>query len=204
MDRNNITIHLEGLDLAGKSTISRLLASRLDAPVRHNSLLEYNALHKEAEIHRKNKSLDDEALSWLYYACMLIEIDQYREPDGPRVQDSTILLRTLAYNKAKGREEIVQAAEGKLAAHPRFSLSVFFTANDEVRLKRLEGRTSRGNDNPEDFLVRDDPELFHAMENHLRLYCVEYFDAVCFDTSNLEDEGAKEAIVEQIIDMTKE
>jgi len=62
----NPTIHLEGLDLAGKSTISSLLASQLSAFHRKNSLITDNLLHQKAELMRKNKTVDDESLSWIY------------------------------------------------------------------------------------------------------------------------------------------
>ena len=195
----NPTIHLEGLDLAGKSTVSALLASRMGAAHRKNSLLENNVLHQKAEFMRKNKTIDDEALSWVYYACMLIDIEKYRLPEKPCVQDSTILLRSLAFNKAKGNHELAAVFEEKLSAHPRFSLTVVLSASDEVRLKRLEGRISRGNDNPEDYIIRNNPDLFHAMDACLAEYATKYFNAVIIDTSKLEQDGEKEKAVTEIL-----
>ena len=199
----NQTIHLEGLDLAGKSTISSLLASRLNAVHRRNSLIEGNHLHQKAEIMRKNKTIDNESLSWVYYACMLIDIEKFKSPEKPCIQDSTIILRSLAYNKAKGKNELAAAFEEKLSVHPRFTLSIILSASDEVRLKRLEGRISRGNDNPEDFIIRDKPELFHAMNDCLCEYAMKYFNAVIIDTSKLEQEGEKEKVVSEILRILK-
>ena len=196
---HNPTIHLEGLDLAGKSTISALLASRLNAVHRKNSLVEGNLLHHKAEIMRKNGTIDDEALSWVYYACLLIDIEKYRMPEKPCVQDSTIILRSLAFNKAKGNHELAAAFEEKLSVHPRFSLTVVLYAGDETRLKRLEGRISRGNDNPEDYIIRNNPALFHAMDACLAEYAKRYFNAVIIDTSKLEQDGEKERVVTEIL-----
>ena len=195
----NLTIHLEGLDLAGKSTVSALLASHLKADHRKNSLITDNFLHRRAELMRKNKTIDDESLSWVYYACMLIDIERYRPPEKPCVQDSTIILRSLAFNKAKGNHELAAAFEEKLPVHPRFSLTVVLSAGDEARLKRLEGRISRGNDNPEDYIIRDNLELFHAMDACLSEYAVKYFNALIIDTSKLEQEGEKERVVAEIL-----
>jgi len=195
----NPTIHLEGLDLAGKTTISKLLASKLNAVQRKNSLITDNLLHHKAELMRKNKTVDDESLSWIYYACMLIDIEKYRAPEKPCVQDSTIILRSLTFNKVRGNHELVAAFEEKLSAHPRFALTVLLSASDGVRLKRLEGRISRGNDFPDDLIVRDNPELFHAMEACLSEYAVKYFNALIIDTSRLEQDGEKEKVVAEIL-----
>ena len=199
----NQTIHLEGLDLAGKSTIASLLASNLGAVHRRNSLIEGNLLHQRAEVMRKNKIIDDEALSWVYYACMLIDIERYRSPIMPCIQDSTIILRSLAYNKAKGNHELADVFEEKLSIHPRFSLTVVLSSSNEVRLKRLEGRISRGNDNPEDYIIRNNPKLFNAMNDCLSEYAMRYFNAVIINTSKLEQEGEKEKCVSEILRILK-
>jgi thymidylate kinase len=197
------TIHLEGLDLAGKTTVGKQLAQRLGATIRHNSLIDSNALHKQAEVLRKAPILDDEALSWLYFACMLIDIDKYRQEEGVWIQDSTIILRSIVHNVGKGAADLVQAFEEKLPVHPEFTLSVFLSSNEDVRLKRLEGRVLRGNDNPEDFIIRDDPKRFRLMNETLRELCITHFDALCIDTSHLEEDGGKDAVVEQILEGLK-
>ena len=46
-----LTLHIEGLDLAGKSTVCRILRDRWHAEMRNNSLLPpgANSIHAEAE-----------------------------------------------------------------------------------------------------------------------------------------------------------
>ena len=195
----NPTIHVEGLDLAGKSTVCRLLSARLGAEHRHNSILRENPVHAQADALRLGKQLEAGPLGWLFYGALLYDLEYYAPPEGPVVQDSTIILRSIAFHETFGDKALAAKFRTLLPRHPRFTRSFVLTASDEVRLKRLEGRRSRHNDGPEDYLICTDPDGFHRMERLLVEMAAEHFGAEVVDSSNLEREGGKDEVVDLIV-----
>ena len=198
---NNISIHLEGLDLAGKSTITRVLAQKSGAQIRRNALMEDNPIHKRAEVLRKTNVLEAQLLGWIYLGALSFEMQKYQKPQSMFIQDSTIILRSIAYHKAMGNTELADAFESLIPYYPRFTASFVLTASDQVRLMRLNGRIERHNDNPEDYFIRSNPDLFHRMEQILIQYASTYFNAVVIDASLLEKEGEKDAIANRILSL---
>jgi thymidylate kinase len=198
-----MTIYLEGLDLAGKSTVCRRLRDRCgNFEIRNNSLLRSNPLHQAADRLRKANSIDDLSLGYLYYGAMLYDLDQIRNepaPDANALQDSTILLRSLAFHTVSGNTDLAEQFQSKLAEHPKFDRSFFLTCAPDVRKQRLAGRASRGNTNPEDFLISSNPDLFFAMEGELRRLAEEYFDATVVDTGELESPQGSDRVLDSII-----
>ncbi len=194
------TIHVEGLDLAGKSTVCRLLAARLGAEHRRNSILADNPVHAQADALRFRAILEDGPLGWLFYGALLYDLDNYAPPEGPVIQDSTIILRSIVFHECFGDKALAAKFRTLLPRHPRFTKSFVLTASDEVRLKRLEGRCSRHNESPEDFLIRKDPDGFHRMESLLVETAAAYFGAEVIDSSNLEREGGKDEVVNLILE----
>ena len=195
------TLHIEGLDLAGKSTVCRLLRDRWGAELRTNSILApgANSIHVEAERLRKVDALPIEPLGGLYYAALLRDLELYEPPKGRIVQDSSLILRSIAFHEVFGSRALAAAFRALLPRHPRFGATVVIHASDEVRRKRLEGRCSRHNDNPEDFLIVRNPDGFHRMEDVLVETAVSEFGATLVDTSSLEQEGEKERIVSLLL-----
>jgi thymidylate kinase len=198
-------IYLEGLDLAGKTTLTRRLQKRIEnVVVRNNSLLEHNPLCSLADQHRKASAMMEEPLGWLYYSAMLFDLAAVNETAPHLIQDSTIVLRSIVYHTDKGNSELVRHFESQVSRYPRYDASFVLVSNRERRLERLAGRSSRGNTSPEDLRVRDNPESFAAMERHLVELGQSHFDAVVLDTSNIEDEEASEQILEQILSRGRE
>lgn len=195
------TLHIEGLDLAGKSTVCRVLRDRWGAEMRVNSILPpgANAIHAEAERLRKADALPAAPLGGLYYAAMMRDIELYKPPSGPVVQDSSLILRSIAFHSVFGDPALADAFRAWLPRHPRFGATVVIRASDEVRRKRLEGRCSRHNDNPEDFLIVRDPAGFHCMEDILMETAEREFGATVVDTSFLERDGEKARIADLLL-----
>ena len=198
-----MTIYLEGLDLAGKSTVCRRLRDRCgNFEIRNNCLLRSNPLHLAADRLRKANSIDDASLGYLYYGALLYDLEQIRNepaPDANVLQDSTILLRSLAFHSVSGNTDLAENFRSKLAEHPKFDRSFFLTCTPDVRQQRLAGRASRGNTNPEDFLISSNPDLFFTMEGELRRLAVEYFDATVIDTGELESPQGSDLVLDSII-----
>ncbi len=176
-------IHFEGLDLAGKSTVCRLFRehARGEWQIRHNALVPGNPIYDLADRLRR-EGRGEESVGWLYHAALLLDIEQYDPNEGDIIQDSTILMRSLAYHKVRGTPGLADRLESLIDRHPRFDRSFVLVANHQTRLERLAKRRPQ-NLGPEDFLVRDDPERFYAMERHLVEYATRYFGAVVLDTS---------------------
>ena len=197
------TLHIEGLDLAGKSTVCRLLRDRWGAEMRLNSILPpgANTIHAEAERLRKSDVLPAEPLGGIYYAALLRDLELYEPPAGRVVQDSSLILRSIAFHEVFGSRALASAFRALLPRHPRFGATVVIQASDEVRRMRLEGRCSRHNDNPEDFLIVRDPDGFHRMEDVLVETAVSEFGATLVDTSSLERDGEKDRIVSVLLSM---
>lgn len=198
-------IHLEGLDLAGKSTLCRALSEALpDAKIRHNCLAEDNPLYQQADAIRLKGEMPDEPLGWLYYGALLADLDAWTPRTDSIIQDSTILLRSCAFHEVKGNFDLAARFRSLLARHPGFDRSFVLVSDRDTRLKRLEGRISRGNEANDDFLVRDDPAKFFAMEKILVDTAVTWFDAEVIDTSRLEDQQERKRIIEHILAASSE
>lgn len=192
-------LHFEGLDLAGKSTLCKRLKEKWPVEqTRHNSISDGNILYEKANELRKKDSLDSELLGWLYYAAMILDLEKFSKSEGRIIQDSTILLRSLAFHLGHKTPVLPEFLIKALDKHPRFDYSFVLVASRECRLKRLEKR--RENQlGPEDFIVRDNPDLFYKMESILVDYSIKYFNAKVIDTSDLEYPDKSDSIIESII-----
>lgn len=193
-------LHIEGLDLAGKSTLCRHLHTALpDAAYYHNAITDNNRLYETADQLRLQDQMPDAKLGELYYGALLGDLRAYVPRKGNSLQDSTILLRSLVFHRFNGNEDLARRLEDLLPEHPRFDHSIVLTSTRDVRLRRLEGRVAHGNDAPDDFVVRDDPARFEAMEQLLIETASRHFQAEVIDTSNMEAEGEKERLVEFVL-----
>lgn len=185
-------IHFEGLDLAGKTTLCRRFRQHEggDWEVHHNSLDPGNPVWQLADRIRKEDSYSEETIGWCYHAAMMADFEGYRPPDGNRLQDSTVLLRSLAYHTVAGTPGLPGALKALLDRHPRFDRSFVCVASVEARLRRLSIRRKE-NLSAEDFIVRDDLKRFSDMEEVIIDLAQRHFDAVIIDTSNLEEEEGR-------------
>ena len=194
-------ILFEGLDLSGKSTLCRALRDRLGWEMRRNSLLPpgSNPAHERAEQSRLGRAASDAEIGKMYLEALRADLENFRPSGHPVIQDSTLVLRSIAHHDAAGNDELAAAFRAFLPLHPRPLLAVVCKTSREVRLRRLEGRVSRRNDADEDYIVRDDPERFARMEATLEQAAREQFNARILDTSRLEDSGHRASLIEEII-----
>jgi len=192
-------IHFEGMDLAGKTTATRnfIAQSENEWDIRRNSITPDNPIHLLADSLRKIDAYDAEVLGNLYVAALMGDIQSFEWPDQNTIQDSTIILRSLAYHTVTGTPRIKEVLEDILPNHPQFDASFVFTASIEERLKRLEERATHQPDqlSAEDFFVRDKPEKFLAMEACLIDFSKKSFHSVVIDTSTL----TKDEVIGEIV-----
>jgi len=194
-------ILFEGLDLSGKSTLCRELSAALGWPVRHNTLLPGGTdhAHQAAQRAHQEQILGPVEVGHLFLEALVDELDAYGGKGEPCVQDSTILLRSIAYHTGLGNKELTAKFTALTARHPKPALAFLCRPTREVRLRRLEGRVSRGNDTPEDYLVRDDPAVFQRMEMTIHDLAQEHFGMEILDTSNLEDLEFRRLLIQQLV-----
>ena len=191
-------IHIEGMDLAGKTTSRNRLAVQLGGwKVRSNQLCEPNAIFEIADRLRRDDALDAESLGHLFVAAVGADLQWHRPATQPLIQDSTILLRSLAYHRVNQTPGVVEALELLLPAHPRFTVSVVLTASLSSRRQRLQMRRERspGEVAPDDLLVERNPDKFFAMERELVEIATEHFAANVIDTSELSEGDVTQRIL---------
>lgn len=194
-------ILFEGLDLSGKSTLCRELGNALGWPVRHNTLLGpgANPLYEAAQVAHRRQSASVVDVGQLFLEALAFELDRYHPETEPTIQDSTILLRSIAYHSALGNDRLASDFCSLAKAHPKPALGFLCRPSIEVRLRRLEGRISRGNDTPEDYVVRDDLGTFVRMENAIAEGVGREFGLELLDTSHLEDPEARALLIAGLV-----
>lgn len=177
-------LHIEGMDLAGKtSTTDRFIArSDRDWRVQRNSLSGHNPLRDVADAMLDSQEYGRETMGTVYAAALMADLDLYRPPTADTIQESTILLRSIAFEAIKGSPRMLEMFKSQIPRHPRFDASFMLTASHEVRLGRLAQRPNASN---HDKLVVRDPESFFAMEAIVGQMAVEHFGARIIDTTNL-------------------
>lgn len=196
------TIYIEGLELAGKSTMCRMLRDYLKAKnpkkkveCQHCALLPDNPIYDCGSALHVGRKARSDTLGGIFLGSVMRDLERYAPPDYFVVQDSTSVLRSIAFHSVVGDPGLADAFRELLPRCPRFGASFVLRSSMEARLKRLEGRISRHHDLPKDMLVRDDPDKFNRMEGIMIETAVEWFGAEVVDTSNMEQEGEKERLV---------
>jgi cytidylate kinase len=195
-------VHFDGMDLAGKSTATRNFMEQTGGnwEMRRNSITPDNPIYLLADSLRRADAYDAEVLGNLYVAALMADLQSFKWPEANTVQDSTIILRSLAFHVVRGTPRIESILTDMLPYHPKFDASFVFTASVEERLKRLEMRAQYQPDqlSVEDFLVRDKPHKFVAMEACLIDFAQRSFHSVVIDTSTLTPDAVIGKIVENM------
>ena len=195
-------IHIEGMDLAGKTTATQNFIKQTgrEWDVRRNSIVPDNPMYLLADSLRRADAYDAEVLGNLYVAALIGDIRTFTWPEKDTIQDSTILLRSIAFHTVKGTPRIVEVLQELAPLYPKFDASFVFTANIETRLLRLQRRIDNQPEqiSPEDLLVRDKPEMFMAMEAALIDLSKNSFHSVIIDTSTLTPDMVVQKIFENM------
>jgi len=192
-------ILVEGLDLAGKSTLVKGLEQRLaehgwQVAVRHGDLCEQNPV---AQVTRQMMRWDpgfkpDEGAP-LFLASHLWDLRNFQlpcRPDQIHLQDSCAL-RSLAFERVLGKPFYAQQLESVVDRLPRFDAAYVLTASLKNRQERFRGREL--NDLHDSFMLSD-PVRFSRVDSELMHLCVEKCGAKLINTDDFEAEPLLEFV----------
>jgi hypothetical protein len=128
------------------------------------------------------------------------DIRSFKYPDKNTIQDSTIILRSLAYHTVRGTPRIREVLLDLAPQHPNFDASFLFTASLEKRLQRLQSRINNEPDqvSPEDLMVINNPDKFLAMEAALIDLSRDSFHSVIIDTTTLTPDLVVDSIIDNL------
>lgn len=208
VELHEVRVLIEGLDLAGKSTVCRRFVAQARGTwvVRRNSLVEHNRVYALADELRRADKLADEPLGWLYLAALRADLaDLERSPPAADVNflhDSTILVRSVAHHGARHRSDLVRQFIDLVPAMPRFDHAFVCVADRETRLRRLAKRRPE-NLGPDDFIVRDDFAMFTRMQDRVIELVTTHFGGGVIDTSGLESEDRLAVIFDRLPELER-
>lgn len=193
-------ILVEGLDLAGKSTLVEGLAAHYrgagwSVTVAHGDLCPDNPVAQVTrQMMRWDPGFTAEEGGPLFLASHLWDLRNFRHPEGGRclhIQDSCAL-RTLAFERVVGRPEFATKLDDVVARLPHFHAAYVLTASLSVRRQRYEQRT--GNDLHDAFMLRD-PVRFSRVDSELLHLAVERCGARLLPT----DEQSPELLLDLVL-----
>jgi thymidylate kinase len=181
-------LHIDGMDLSGKTSICSKLRETLNGAweIRTKSLSDKNSIYQLADGLRINGRYNEEVIGHLYVVALRSELFDFKWPTINTIQESTVLLRSLAFHTMVGPVEIPDLLLGIANKHPKFDASFVLTTSLETRLKRLQKRVKDGQVGKHDQLIIDDPAKFMKMEEHLVEYSKKLFNSTIIDTSSSE------------------
>jgi thymidylate kinase len=196
-------ILIEGLDLAGKSTLVRNLQAdltRRGIPVRvsRNALCPENPIAPVADALRRAPNAGLLETGALFLASHLWDARNFQPPpDGVIHLQDSCWLRTLAYHTLHGTPGVPDLLREAAPSFPRFDVAVFLTADLAERRRRLAQREREqpGSNDANDHLVVRDPEGYLGLERALRALAIGYFRAMTVQTTAL----SQEAVVDQML-----
>lgn len=193
---------IEGLDLAGKTTLCEGLVQKLEAiglivVLSKNNLLGQNAVGKRAKEYALGTPVTNLETGALFLASHFYDTTLFQiPPEGVvHLQDSS-WLRTVSHHSMHGTPVVPELAEALFDAHPKFGTVIYLTANIEVRKQRVIEREARrpGTNTPGDYMSHTDPDFVIRHDRKLLDITYGFYPDVCvIDTSSMSDKETIEA-----------
>ena len=185
-------ILVEGLDLAGKSTLVRELGALLQEMgvphrVGHNSLCPDNPVAQFADWMRQDERRSSLEGSCLFVASHLWDMRNFRAPvQTVHLQDSC-WLRSVAYDLESEARSSPRAGQlWESCPTVQFDRALFLTASLPVRRLRLQKRKREGGAaDAQDHWVETNPERFSALESRLLQVVSSHARTEILDSSEL-------------------
>lgn len=199
-------ILIEGLDLAGKSTLVRNVRAELarrNVPVRasRNALCPDNPIALLADQLRRDPRAGLLETGALFLAAHLWDARHFtRLPTGMMHLQDSCWLRTLAYHTWKNTPAIPDQLARAARSFPRFDAALFLTAGIEERRRRLAQREREepGGNDANDHLVESDPQGYLRLEELLWQLTQLYTKATRIETTGIPCERLVPLVVEML------
>lgn len=194
---------VEGLDLAGKSTLIESLAQHYrhqgwTVTVAHGDLCPQNPVAQVTrEMMRWDPGFTPQEGGPLFLASHLWDLRNFSRPTGERtihIQDSCAL-RSLAFEKVVGRPDFVELFQDVVRRLPRFDAAFVLTASLQTRRRRFESRAL--NDLHDQFMFKD-PVRFSQVDSELLHLSVKEMGARIVSTDDLEREEVLELVLNDL------
>ena len=201
-------ILIEGLDLAGKTTLVRSLRDELTrrgvtVRVSRNALCPENPIAPIADALRRDPQASLEETGNLFLASHLWDARNFRRPpEGTIHLQDSCWLRTLAFHSAKDTPMIPMILRELIPKFPCFDLAFFLTTSISERQRRLIQREHEipGSNDFGDQAVVFSPEMFMYMEGILKDLATELVGAIIVDTTDSLQSDLLERVTLAIVD----
>ena len=184
MKKEKGKILIEGMDLSGKTTITKYLSEILDnAQIRQRTLSGESAIFDFTVAQSKRGKLHTDLINELYTLAISEDLYNYQKCEsGIIIQDSYFALRSYALMKEKYPNTLAKEVYKLLKLFPKPELAFYLTASTEERIRRNEKR-----DKPMAYMERllmSNPREFETIDENLRNINVSLFDAEIIDTQD--------------------
>lgn len=161
-------ILIEGMDLSGKTTITRYLSEILEIDkIQERTLSDSSAIYDFTVAQSKKGELHQDLINRLYTLAISEDLYKYKPRDNCIIlQDSYFALRSYALMKEKYPNTLAKEVYKLLQLFPKPELSFYLTASTEERLRRNKQR-----DKPMAYMEKllvSNPTEFEAIEKNLR------------------------------------
>lgn len=161
-------ILIEGMDLSGKTTITRYLSGILEIDkIQERTLSDSSAIYDFTVAQSKKGELHQDLINRLYTLAISEDLYNYKPRDNCIVlQDSYFALRSYALMKEKYPNTLAKEVYKLLQLFPKPELGFYLTASTEERLRRNKQR-----DKPMAYMEKllvSNPTEFEAIEKNLR------------------------------------
>lgn len=177
-------ILIEGMDLSGKTTITKYLSEILDIDkIQQRTLSDSSAIYDFTVVQSKKGQLHTDLINKLYTLAISEDLYNYKpKEDSIILQDSYFALRSYALMRQKYPDTLANDVYKLLQLFPKPELAFYLTASTEERIKRNEKR-----DKPMAYmekLLMSNPKEFEAIEKNLRDITTSLFDAEIINTQD--------------------
>lgn len=160
-------ILIEGMDLSGKTTITRYLSEILKIDkIQERTLSDSCAIYDFTVAQSKQGKLHPDLINKLYTLAISEDLYNYKPKNSIILQDSYFALRSYALMKQKYPNTLAKEVYKLLQLFPKPELGFYLTASTEERLRRNEQR-----DKPMAYMEKllvSNPREFETIEENLR------------------------------------
>lgn len=177
-------ILIEGMDLSGKTTITKYMSEILSVDrIQKRTLSDECSIFDFTVVQSKKGKLHPELINKLYTLAITEDLYNYKPRDnGIILQDSYFALKSYALMKQKYPNTLAKEVYKLLQLFPKPELAFYLTTSTEERLRRNEKR-----DKPMAYMEKllvSNPREFETIEKNLRDITTSLFDAEVINTQD--------------------